>query len=294
MAGHLRHAAAPRPGFIPFVHPPLEQLSFRLLVDPRQPGARNMAVDEALLRCMADGGDPVLRLYGFAPPCLSLGRFQPVADLDDEARLRRDGLNLVRRPTGGRAVLHDDEVTYAVVLGRRHLQPFSKRAAYRASAAILLRLLPALGVHGVVQPGPAAHGGAAGAAPPAPDPDCYRTTAEYEVTAGQRKLVGSAQTTTRGAALQHGTIPLSGAYARIRRYLRPHRPAAPVTPGSAATSVAGETECHHTYQGALQLLAAAASARLQVRRSELSASEARLARELERSRYAAPGWTCSR
>lgn len=293
MAEQLRHAAAPRPGFIPFVHPIPEHLSFRLLVDPRQPGARNMAVDEALLHCMADGGDPVLRLYGFAPPCLSLGRFQPVADLDDDARRRRDGVDLVRRPTGGRAVLHDDEVTYAVVLGRRHLQPFSKRAAYRASAAILLRLLPALGVHGVVRSGAAAaHDEAARPAPPAPDPDCYRTTAEYEVTAGQRKLVGSAQTTTRGAALQHGTIPLSGAYTRIRRYLRPHRPAAPGAP--AATSVAGETERRHTYQGALQLLAAAAAARLQVRRSELSAAEARLARELERSRYAAPRWTCSR
>ena len=293
MAEQLRHAAAPRPGFIPFVHPFPEHLSFRLLVDPRQPGARNMAVDEALLQCMADGGDPVLRLYGFAPPCLSLGRFQPVADLEDDARRRRDGVDLVRRPTGGRAVLHDDEVTYAVVLGRRHLQPFSKRAAYRASAAILLRLLPALGVHGAVRPGAAAaHAGAARPAPPAPDPDCYRTTAEYEVTAGQRKLVGSAQTTTRGAALQHGTIPLSGAYTRIRRYLRPHRPAAPAAP--AATSVAGETERRHTYQGALQLLAAAAAARLPVRRSELSAAEARLARELERSRYAAPRWTCSR
>lgn len=293
MAGHLRHAAAPRPGFIPFVHPSPEQLSFRLLVDPRQPGARNMAVDEALLQCMADGGDPVLRLYGFAPPCLSLGRFQPVADLADDARRRRDGVDLVRRPTGGRAVLHDDEVTYAVVLGRRHLQPFSRRAAYRVSAAILLRLLPALGVHGVVRPGAAARAEAARTPPPAPDPDCYRTTAEYEITAGRRKLVGSAQTTTRGAALQHGTIPLSGAYARIRRYLRPPRPAPPGA-DSAATSVAGETDCRHTYRGALQLLATAAAERLQVRRSELSAAEARLARELERSRYAAAEWTCSR
>lgn len=292
MAEHLRHAAAPRPGFIPFVHPFPEHLSFRLLVDPRQPGARNMAVDEALLQCMADGGDPVLRLYGFAPPCLSLGRFQPVADLEDDARRRRDGVDLVRRPTGGRAVLHDDEVTYAVVLGRRHLQPFSRRAAYRASAAILLRLLPALGVHGVVRSEPAGHAEAARPGPPAPDPGCYGTTAEYEVTAGQRKLVGSAQTTTRGAALQHGTIPLTGAYTRIRRYLRPHRPAAPAAP--AATSVAGETECRHTYRGALQLLATAAAARLRVRRSELSAAEARLARELEQRRYAAPGWTCSR
>lgn len=286
----MRHAAAPPPGFIPSsLESSLERLSFRLLVEPRQPGARNMAVDEALLRCMAAGGEPVLRLYGFAPPCLSLGRFQALTDLHDDARRRRDGVDLVRRPTGGRAVLHDDEVTYAVVLGRRHLQPFTKRAAYRASAAILLRLLPALGVHGVVQPGEAA-----GASAAAPDPDCYRTTGEYEITAGRRKLVGSAQITTRDAALQHGAIPLSGAYARISRYLRPRPAAAAAPPGEAATSIAAETERRHTYRDALHLLAEAAAARLQVRRAALSAAEARLARELEQSRYAASRWTCAR
>jgi lipoate-protein ligase A len=263
-------------------------LSFRLLVDPRQPGPRNMAVDEALLRCMADGGDPVLRLYGFAPPCLSLGRFQSAGDLGDAALRRRDGVDLVRRPTGGRAVLHDDEVTYAVVLGRCHLQPFTKRAAYRASAAILLRLLPALGVQGTIQPG------AAGTAPHEPDPDCYRTTAEYEITAGHKKLVGSAQTTTRDAALQHGTIPLSSAYLRIGSYLRPRSPAAPGPPPPAATSVAHETDRRPTYEEALHLLATAAATRLETRPSALSADEARLAQELEQTRYACRQWTCAR
>ena len=247
-----------------------------------------MAVDEALLRCMDDGGDPVLRLYGFAPPCLSLGRFQSAGDLGDEGLRRRDGVGVVRRPTGGRAVLHDDEVTYAVVLGRRHLQPFSKRAAYRASAAILLRLLPALGVQGAIQPG------AAGTPPGEPDPDCYRSTAEYEITAGQKKLVGSAQTTTRHAALQHGTIPLSAAYTRIARYLRARPAAVSGRPAGAATSVAQETASRRTYEEALQLLATAAATRLQVRRSELSAAEARLARELEENRYACFAWTYSR
>ena len=245
-----------------------------------------MAVDEALLQCMADGDEPVLRLYGFAPPCVSLGRFQPAGDLGDDALRRRDGVGLVRRPTGGRAVLHDEEVTYAVILGRHHLQPFGKRAAYRASAEILLRLLPALGIQGAVQPG------AAATAPRTPDPDCFRSTAEYEITAGRKKLVGSAQTTTRNAALQHGTIPLSAAYTRIARYLRA-RPVA--TPAHlAATSVAQETASRRNYEEALQLLANAAAARFQVRRSELSATEARLARSLEETRYACPRWTWSR
>ena len=246
-----------------------------------------MAVDEALLRCMADGDDPVLRLYGFAPPCVSLGRFQPAGDLGDDGLRRQDGVGLVRRPTGGRAVLHDDEVTYAVVLGRHHLQPFGKRAAYRASAGVLLRLLPALGIRGAVRPG------AVATAPRAPDPDCFRSTAEYEITAGRKKLVGSAQTTTRDAALQHGTIPLSAAYTRITRYLRA-RPATAAGQVGAPTSVAQETASRHGYEEALQLLASAATARLQVRRSELSAAEARLARELEETRYACARWTWAR
>ena len=261
----------------------------RLLIDPRLPGARNMAVDEALLRCMAPDGAPVLRLYGFAPPCVSLGRFQPAGDLGDDGLLRRDGVAVVRRPTGGRAVLHDDEVTYAVVLGRCHLEPFTKRAAYRASAALLLRLLTALGVRGAVQPG-------ATAAPPAEaDPDCYRAAGEYEITAGAKKLVGSAQITTRDAALQHGSIPLSTSYARIGRYLNGGGGAAGrAGPIPGATSVAAESGRQWTFDEAVQRLAAAACTDLGAGPSVLSEAEVRLARELEESRYARRQWTCAR
>ncbi len=214
----------------------------RLLVDPPQSGARNMAVDEALLQAMAGGASPVLRLYGFRPACISLGRFQPAADVIDPQRLRDAGIGLVRRPTGGRAVLHDDEVTYAIILGRHLLEPFTKRAAYRAAAAMLLELLPALGVRAAVQTA-----GAGAGAPGAVDPDCYRTTSEYEIVSagGGRKLVGSAQTMRRDASLQHGTIPLSPRYTALDRYLRrraepagAQRPAAPAAPAARAAPAA--------------------------------------------------------
>lgn len=273
----------------PGMSPALPSLqAFRLLVDPRLPGARNMAVDEALLRCMTPGGAPVLRLYGFAPPCVSLGRFQPVDDLVDDAVRVRDGVDVVRRPTGGRAVLHDDEVTYAVVLGRHHLQPFTKRAAYRTSAALLLHLLGALGVRGAVQPGDAA------AAAADADPDCYRTTGEYEITASARKLVGSAQITTRDAALQHGSIPLSASYARIARYLRGRGSAREQGAIPGATSVAAESGRRWSYNQARQELAAAARAQFGARPSVLSEAENRLATELEKTRYSRRHWTCAR
>ena len=247
-----------------------------------------MAVDEALLRCMAQDGAPVLRLYGFAPPCVSLGRFQPAGDLGADALRASDGVHVVRRPTGGRAVLHDDEVTYAVVLGRHHLQPFTKRAAYRASAALLLRLLGALGVRGTVQPGDAA------AAAVDADPDCFRATGEYEITAGAKKLVGSAQTTTRDAALQHGSIPLSTSYARIARYLRGRGSVREQGAIPGATSVATESGRAWQYDDAVRELAAAARAHLGAEPAALSEAEARLATELEETRYARSQWTSAR
>ncbi|MDE0027427.1 MAG: hypothetical protein OXP69_23700 [Spirochaetaceae bacterium] len=262
--------------------------AFRLLLDPKRPGAHNMAVDEALLRCMTPDGAPVLRLYGFAPACVSLGRFQAAGDVGDDAARVSDGVDLVRRPTGGRAVLHDDEVTYAVVLGRHHLQPFTKRAAYRASAALLLRLLGALGVRGAVHTGDSA-------APAADaDPDCYRATGEYEITAGAKKLVGSAQITTRDAALQHGSIPLSTSYARIARYLRGRGSAHEEGAVPGATSVAAESGRRWGYHDALHELAAAAHAELDAEPSTPSEAEVRLARELEENRYSRRHWTCAR
>ena len=262
--------------------------AFRLLLDPKLPGARNMAVDETLLRCMAPSGAPVLRLYGFAPPCVSLGRFQESGDLGDSALRVRDGVDLVRRPTGGRAVLHDDEVTYAVVIGRNHLHPFTKRAAYRVSAELLLRLLSALGVRGAVQPGDTAASAADA------DPDCYRATGEYEITASAKKLVGSAQITTRDAALQHGSIPLSASYARIGRYLGGHASAGGSGTNTAATSAGTESGRRWSYDEALQRLAAAARTHLGAQPSGLSGAETRLARELEETRYACSKWTCAR
>jgi len=88
--------------------------TWRLLLTPPAPGAWNMAVDEALLESAGRGESlPTLRLYAWAPPCLSLGQAQPFADVD-MARLRARGWQAVRRLTGGRAILHTDELTYSV------------------------------------------------------------------------------------------------------------------------------------------------------------------------------------
>ena len=89
--------------------------TWRLLITPPAHGAWNMAVDESILQAMGSGASlPTLRLYAWDPACLSLGYAQPLSDLDLPRLLER-GWEVVRRPTGGRAVLHTDELTYSVI-----------------------------------------------------------------------------------------------------------------------------------------------------------------------------------
>lgn len=187
---------------------------FRLIVHERSNGRRNMAIDHALLDGVArPGAQPVLRLYGFDPPTLSLGRFQRALDVLDQDALRRDGLLVVRRPSGGQAVLHDGELTYCAVVGKEHLDPFSKREVYRLVAGILLGALERIGLE--LRTSTRRIGDLH-------NPDCFRTTGEYEVTDTEgRKLVGSAQLVSREGALQHGSIPIDESNRAISRYLKP-------------------------------------------------------------------------
>ncbi len=188
--------------------------SWRLLADAASDAAWNMAVDEALLEAYALGSAsdrPTLRLYGWSPPALSLGRKQPARGAHDPAFLRREGIELVRRPTGGRAVLHEHERTYAVA-GRLGGEPFPGGVldTYRRIAAAIVAGLRELGID-------AADAGASrGRAVPATGPPvCFDAPGAHEITVRGRKLVGSAQVRRRGAFLQHGSILIRADAARL-------------------------------------------------------------------------------
>jgi lipoate-protein ligase A len=185
---------------------------FRLILDEPGDGQLNMAVDETLMESVGSGRSPAtVRLYGFAPATLSFGRFQRVRDKIQWQAVREQGITLVRRPTGGQAVLHDQELTYAVVLHRDHLRPFRKRKIYGFIAELLLEGLVGLGVEG--QSNRKRSGDLH-------NPDCFRSTGEYEIASSSaKKLIGSAQVVNRTASLQHGAIPLNMSYKRIARYL---------------------------------------------------------------------------
>jgi lipoate-protein ligase A len=164
-------------------------------LDLGRDAAGQMAADLALLDEVAAGASPALRLYRWSPPALSLGRFQPEDDVD-RAACRAHGVEIVRRPTGGRALLHGADLTYAVAMPRPG-GTASVDALYRLLAAGLTAGLARLGVEAVVGRG----GGPAG-------PVCFASQQGADLRVGERKLCGSAQVHRDAAVLQHGALLL--------------------------------------------------------------------------------------
>ena len=188
-----------------FAPPGTEALRWRVLVDPPFSGPKNMAVDHALAACSSPG-EAVLRIYRWSCPTVSFGRNEPARDRYDPAVGHDIGIEFVRRPTGGRAVLHDRELTYAAVLPCP--TPGGLRTMYRLINRGLVRALCSLGV-------PAAMAGGRGS-PAAPDAGpCFQEPAPGEVTVAGRKLVGSAQARLEGALLQHGSLLIGPGQERL-------------------------------------------------------------------------------
>jgi len=187
------------------LRPTERALTWRLLIEPDgRPGAENMAVDEALLDESDRTGGAFLRLYRFSPPCLSLGRNEPARARYDRAAITRLGITVVRRPTGGRAVWHEHEVTYAVAAPLAALGGGSVRDSSVAIHRRLAAALRSLGVAATLAPRARAPGLGAGA--------CFAAPVGGEAVVDGLKLIGSAQVRLGGgrAFLQHGSILLGG------------------------------------------------------------------------------------
>jgi lipoate-protein ligase A len=189
-------------------------LTWRLLVTEPLDGATNMALDEALLRGRVRGASgPTVRFYGWRPAAVSLGYAQPLDETVDRARCQALGIGLVRRPTGGSAILHeppDREVTYAVV-AREGDFPGADDVleTYRVIGQGLAAGLARLGVAAELVPLVRARHG--------PTPAfCFGRTGAYEIAVGGRKLAGSAQRRQRGCFLQHGSVLQDADPARVR------------------------------------------------------------------------------
>jgi lipoate-protein ligase A len=193
--------------------PAYPHVTWRLLISPPLDGATNMAIDEAILHTLADGeGIPTLRFFQWDPPCLSLGYNQHWQEVDEIA-CRRLGYTWTRRPTGGKAILHTDEVTYSLIIPQADLRIQGGIVeSYRVLSLGLLRGLARLDVQATQahrdKTATHAREGRGG-------PVCFDTPSRYEITWEGKKLIGSAQLRRRGIVLQHGTLPLFGDLNRI-------------------------------------------------------------------------------
>lgn len=192
------------------MHPRRSYGRWRLLFVPQRCGAENMARDVALKARAAKTSETVFSIYSWERPTLSFGRNQTAAGLYDRERIRRAGIDVVRRPTGGRAILHDREVTYSVTAPLDDAA--SLRETYTRINHILLDGLARLGV-GAEVAGRSQRADAPGVRP------CFETPSEGELAAAGRKLVGSAQWRDSGALLQHGSILVDDDQSSLPLYL---------------------------------------------------------------------------
>ena len=191
--------------------------SWRFLNSGPADGATNMAVDEAILEGVRDGtSPPTLRVYAWEPPTVSIGHSQKASVELDLDECGRRGFGVVRRPTGGRAVLHAGELTYSVV-GRSGVPPLGGSIAesYRAIAGGLLLGLAELGVRAELAPVSAESRSRGEVAPP-----CFVSAGRFEVVVAGRKLIGSAQRRIGAAVLQHGSLLTDDTHLELAAVLR--------------------------------------------------------------------------
>jgi len=193
------------------INPELTNMhTWRLIITSPSRGAWNMAVDEALLQTAnLKPNTPTLRLYSWYPYALSLGHAQSFEDID-QSRIEARGWDIVRRPTGGRAILHADELTYALIWHEEYqFLSGGVLESYRKISDALIQGLQILGVNAksTLKEIPAAEINK--------EAVCFQHPSDYEITHDGKKIIGSAQARRKGNILQHGAIPLHGDITRI-------------------------------------------------------------------------------
>jgi len=273
--------------------------TWRLIIDDQaRSGAANMAVDQAIAQACAAGESlPTLRFYRWQPPAVSLGRHQPLTDIDQDA-VAAHGYEIVRRSTGGRAILHIDELTYSVAANSEEprVQGGVMDAYLRLSNALVTGL-QRLGLAADKAAGDVRVGKDVSAA-------CFEVPSAYEITAFGRKLLGSAQSRRAKYVLQHGSLPLVGDITRLidllvldadeaallRTQLAGHACTLATALGVAETDPVVD---FHTVAEALRQ-GFAETLNIEFQLGTLTPSEAQRSAHFIREQYANPTWTTSR
>jgi lipoyl(octanoyl) transferase len=190
----------------------MQTSAYRFLNTGIQDAAVNMAIDEAILTHYLQGDvPPTVRVFRWSQPSISLGRFQSSEREIDTDGCSRQGVALVRRPTGGRAVYHEDEFTYSIVIGKSDGVPSGVVAAYAYLSQGLMAALRLLGVQAEMSDERVnKHPSAA----------CFASSTQADLTSGGFKLIGSAQVWKDHALLQQGSLPLEDRASTFFRMLR--------------------------------------------------------------------------
>ncbi|MEN8173115.1 MAG: biotin/lipoate A/B protein ligase family protein [Chloroflexota bacterium] len=272
----------------------MQLTTWRLIETPPATGAWNMAVDEVLLESMSlSSVESVLRLYSWNPPCLSIGYAQNVADVD-MTRLENFGWELVRRITGGRAILHSDEITYAVI--GPHSEPRlggGVLKSYRRLSEALLAALIKIGLPAQALPHPKGESSDSSEQ----ERICFEQPSNYEITVDGKKLIGSAQARKNTGVLQHGTLPLYGDLTRITQVLKFKDEEERAFGAQRLLSRATTVERVLNQSVNLELSAKAfveafsETLNLDLKPSTLTNEELTRAEELVNEKYALPAWT---
>ena len=282
----------------------------RILSTPECSAAYNMAVDEALLdACRRDAGRPdgsrrdagrpdaemmALRIYSWHPPAVSIGYGQEAENEIDPGQCERYGIDLVRRITGGRAVLHDQELTYSLVAPESHPALGGRSGMMlRAVSEALVETLKSFDI-----PAESAMEGRCGSG--GNDDVCFTATGRYEITVAGRKLAGSAQRRSGGVVLQHGSLLLGAGHRRLPLLMPAHEPERRETIARLlnhrTVSVAELIPDPPSFEEWTDRLSRSMLDRLNVegRMDVLDAEEQRAAESFVRTRYAIADWTFRR
>jgi lipoate-protein ligase A len=273
---------------------------WRYIVTEGMSPAMNMAVDEAILQLHSEGKvPPTVRFYTWQPATLSIGYFQKAEKEIDFTELRKHNLGFVRRPTGGRAVLHDQELTYSVVVSEIHPKmPSSVTEAYKVISLGLLHGFQNLGLQAEMvslaseeekekysSPGSSA---------------CFDSPSWYELVVEGKKVAGSAQTRQKGVILQHGSILLDMDVDLLFSLLK--FPSERVKERmmesfrQKAVTINEVSPVRVSLQDAMNAFHKGFASGLEVElvETELTAEERALAEELARTRYATDEWNFRR
>lgn len=259
--------------------------SWRLIDDDLLSGSRAMAVDESLLQSFNPScSPPVLRLYGWREPTLSLGRFQAAAELLDLDRCRFQRVPFVRRISGGGVIYHGGELTYSIVCSPHHLPTsVSIKDSYRVLTGFLLTFYRNLGLKA----------GFAGDGPPphtplgTPTSYCFAGRETFDILIADRKIGGNAQRRQKQVIFQHGSIPLFNRVMEGVFFLRER--SVPLEDRVTSLAQEGITLDPHLLREKLkQAFCTALSADLQ--NDCLTDGEQQCADRLEREKYTADTW----